>query len=73
MKFLRDIFTDSNDNWELASILGLVIFTVFTYLAINAYVFLHQTFDPQSFGLGAGGLATGIGAHKLMGNRGDSQ
>ncbi len=73
MSVLRNLFTDSNDDWELASILGLVVFAVFLLLSIHAYVILKQTFDPQSFGLGAGGLATGVGAHKLMSNKGDSQ
>lgn len=73
MKIIRQLFTDSQDNWELASILGFLVFCVFIYLSIHAYVMLKQTFDPQAFGVGAGGLATGIGAHKFMGNKGDNQ
>ena len=68
---LKTCFIDKEDNLELASILGFLAFLVFIYLSYHAYVELKEPFDAQSWGIGAGGLAAGHGAGKLMGNKGD--
>lgn len=65
------IFTDKEGNPELASILGAVAFIAFLFLSYHSYVVLKQAFDAQAWGIGAGGLAAGHGAAKLMGNKGD--
>jgi hypothetical protein len=70
--FLRDIFSAKDDSWELASILGFVAFCAYIYFSYHHYISLGKDFDPQAFGLGAGGLATGTGAHKLMSGKADN-
>lgn len=71
MEKLFAIFTDREGNPELASILGIIAFVAFLYFAYHGYIVLSKDFDPLSFGTGAGGLAGGAGAGKLMGNKGD--
>lgn len=71
MEKLFAIFTDSKGNPELASIAGLIAFAAMLFFSYHSYVILHNTFDPMGFGTGAGGLAAGVGAGKVMGNKGD--
>jgi hypothetical protein len=68
---LFSVFTDREGNLDIAVLLGLIAFAAFIYFAWHQYIVLGKDFDPQSFGLGAGGLAAGHGAAKMWGNSGD--
>lgn len=70
-KFIRDLFTDRNDAWDLAAIVTVLSIISFLYFAFHAYIVLHQPFSAQDFGMGIGGLSAGAGAHKLLSNKGD--
>jgi hypothetical protein len=59
-------------SWELASILGAIAFVTFMVISVWSYMVLKQPFNPLEFGTGAGGLAAGTGAHKLMSGRADN-
>lgn len=65
------ILQDKEGNLDLAAILGIVAFAVFLMLSYHAYIIGTNPFDPMSWGTGAGALAAGHGAGKLMSNRGD--
>jgi hypothetical protein len=71
MEKLYSIFTDKEGNLDVSVVLGIIAFFAFVYFGYHQYIILAKDFDPQSFGLGAGGLAAGHGAAKLMGNKGD--
>lgn len=68
---IRNMFLDKEDNLELASVLTAIGFVAFIGIAVYSYVVAGQQFDPMGFGTGAGGLAAGGGAGKLLGNKGD--
>lgn len=67
----KSLFLDRQDNLDLAAVLGVIAFAAFIFYSFHAYIIHGQTFDPVSFGTGSGGLVTGIGAHKLLSNKGD--
>lgn len=68
---IPNILQDKEGNLDLAALLGIVAFLSFLLLSYHAYIDLKQTFDAGSWGMGAGGLAAGHGAGKLMSNKGD--
>ena len=68
---LKTIFTDKEDNVELASVITFFLAAAFIAISFYHYWYLGEKFDPQSFGIGAGGIGAGHGAGKMMGNRGD--
>ncbi len=73
MQLIKDIFTSKDgESWELASILGFVAFCAYLYFSYHHYVVMAQPFDPLGFGTGAGGLAAGTGAHKLLSGKADN-
>lgn len=67
----KTIFFDREDNVDFAVVLGIAAFITLVGLQIYACVVRGQPFEPISFGTGSMGISTGIGAHKLMGNKGD--
>ena len=68
---IKTMFTDKDDNLELASVLGVIAFIAFIAFSCFAYIYLRQAFSPMEWGTGAGGLAVGHGAGKLLSNKGD--
>lgn len=71
MEKLFAIFTDREGNLDISVVLGVIAFMAFLYFGYHHYIVLGKDFDPLSFGTGAGGLAAGHGAAKLMGNKAD--
>ena len=71
MEKLFSVFTDKEGNPDISVILGIVAFAFFMYFGYHHYIVMGKDFDPLGFGTGAGGLAAGQGAAKLMGNKGD--
>ena len=67
----KTLFTDKDDNLELASIITFILSLAFIYFEYHSVITLRHTFDAQSFGVGSGGIGAGHGAAKLMGNKGD--
>lgn len=65
------VFTDKEGNLDISVVLGILAFVAFLVFSFHSYIVLKNAFDPQAFGIGAGGLAAGHGAAKLMGNKGD--
>ena len=68
---IPSIMQDREGNLDFSCVLGLLAFAVFLYFSYHNYIILGKDFDAGSWGAGAGGLAAGHGAGKLMGNRGD--
>ena len=68
---IKTLFTDKDDNLELASVITFMLVAAFIFFSFYHYFYLGEKFDPQSFGIGAGGIGAGHGAGKMMGNRGD--
>lgn len=62
-KLITDLFTESdNETWDLGRVQGTIAFGCFLFYSFWAYVVRNQTFDPQTFGIGFGAVATGYGA-----------
>lgn len=68
---LKTLFTDKDDNLELASVLGVIAFLALLYFSYEAYVVLKQAFSPLEFGGGAAAVGGGTGAGKLLGSKAD--
>lgn len=68
---LPTILQDKEGNLDLAAVLGIVAFIGFLALSYHAYIALAQAWNPMDWGTGAGALAAGHGAGKLMSNKGD--
>lgn len=66
-KVIKDCLTGiDGETYDPARVAGLFGIIVFLGLAVYAVVVKNQAWDPQSFGLGFGGLVTGVGAGVLL-------
>lgn len=64
---IKDVMTTSDgESFDHGRIFGSLFCIAFIAISIYAYIFLKQTFDPVSWGTGAGGLFTGIGANLFL-------
>lgn len=68
---LPAVLQDKEGNLDLSCVLGVLAFIGFLLLSYHAYVMLAQAWNPLDWGTGAGALAAGHGAGKLMSNKGD--
>lgn len=62
MKFIRDLFTESdNTTWDLGRVQGTIAFGSVLFAMLWAYIVRGQNFDPQSVGIGIAALMAGYG------------
>jgi hypothetical protein len=70
MKLLRDLFCESdNATWDLGRIMSAGVVLTFLGLAISAYGFKNEHFDPQAFGIGIGSALAAFGAAIMLKDR----
>ena len=63
MKLVNDVLTGKdNTTYDIARVAGAVTVLTFLGLSIYSVVFKSQTFDMQSFGVGAGAVIAAMGA-----------
>lgn len=66
-KLVKDCLTGlDGQTYDPARVAGVFGIATFIGLAIYAVIYKGQPWDPQSFGLGFGGLVTGVGAGVLL-------
>ena len=69
-KAVKDSLTLADGaTYDVGRILGVTGFTVFFGLAIYDCAWLKNAFNAQNFGIGAGALATGLGAMLSLKNK----
>lgn len=62
MNALKTMLSDATGTYEIAKASGALVVLTYLGLAIYAVVAKGQTFDPQSFGIGAGAVIAAMGA-----------
>ncbi|MGC8519960.1 MAG: hypothetical protein ACP5P4_15800 [Steroidobacteraceae bacterium] len=62
MNALQTMLTDATGTYEIAKASGALVVITYLGLSIYAVVWKGQTFDPQSFGIGAGAVIAAMGA-----------
>ncbi len=62
MNALKTMLSDAAGTYEIAKASGALVVLTYLGLAIYAVVVKGQTFDPQSFGIGAGAVIAAMGA-----------
>ncbi len=72
MKWLINLLAQAESALAIARGSGALVVLSYVGLAIYAVVFKHQTFDMQSFGIGAGAVITAMGAAERLSLRSSS-
>lgn len=61
--FWRDVLTDLHDDFDTGRFLALITVVAGVFLAAWTVMIQGKAFDAQSYGIGVGGLLTGLAAY----------